>query len=293
MIKNNKLVLITNSAKHYNIQSKVNIDNFPDGEINISIKDKIKNKNAVIIGSTQPPAENLLELILLMDAVRQSGAETIEVIIPYFGYARSDKKNKQNNFVSAKTVIKTLETAGGKNCTFTLIDPHNNDVLQSYFERQFNKINANKQMASQFEKIKNLSIITPDHGSIKKALEFSSHLDGTKIVKINKKRITGNQVKILSISGVVTKNALIVDDIIASGNTILQTAKFIKKRGAKNIYVAVTHTVYSAGGWKKLISSKIINKIITTNSITCPKKLSDKFDVVLLDKMLKNYIYKI
>ncbi|MFH1407948.1 MAG: ribose-phosphate diphosphokinase [Patescibacteria group bacterium] len=286
---NNKLVFTTNSARHYKIQSKTNINKFPDGEINVSITKNIKNKNVIIIGSTQPPAENLLELLLLIDSVVQNGAKTVKVVIPYFGYARSDKKDSQNRLASVETIVKMLELVGGKNCSFTILDPHSN-CLQSYFKNPFNKMSAVKQMANEFIHIKDLSIIAPDNGSKEKALEFASCLKIPKIVSINKKRLSETEVKILSVSGNVSSNVLIVDDMVASGNTILETAKVIKNKGARHIYVAVTHIVYSAGGWKKLASSKLIDKIVTTDSIISPTKLPKKYKIIQFTDILKKYI---
>lgn len=260
-----------------------------DGEINISISKKIENKNVIIIGSTQPPAENLLELFLLIDTAVRNGAKRVEVIIPYFGYARSDKEDGKIKLASSKTIVKILESVGGNNCNFTIIDPHSKH-LQQYFLNSFKEININKLITNEFNNIKDLFIVAPDRGSKNKAQEYASYLNIPEIVCINKKRISNNKVKILSISGNTSKNALIVDDMISSGNTIIETAKILNKRGVKNIYVAVTHIVYSAKGWKNILSSKLIKKIVTTNSIFLPKKLPKKIVVIQLTNILNNYI---
>jgi ribose-phosphate pyrophosphokinase len=288
--RNRKIVLATNSAKHFYLDNGVlDIKQFPDGEICIALDENVTNKEVVVIGSTQPPAENLLELILLIGAVSQRGAKRITVVIPYFGYDRADKENNKSETVSAKTIVKMLEEVSERKCRFFVLDPHG-DNLKNYFDSPFNKIDITCQLAERFSENRNLTVVAPDRGAKERAIKFARRVNSKNIVMIEKKRLLNSKVKILSISGKITPTAVIVDDMVSSGNTILETAKMLKVKGAKKIHVAVTHMVYSAGGWKRLAKSALIDKVYMTDSILPPRQLPNKFKLINLATVLKHSI---
>ncbi len=282
-----KIVLSTNSAKHFHLENgKLNIVRFPDGEVNIILDEDLKDKEVVVIGSTQPPADNLLELVLLIGAVLQKGAKNVTVVIPYFGYARSDKENE---VVNVKTIVKILEKAGDGKCSFIILEPHC-DNINDYFDTHFEKIDAIDLIASNFLVKNNLTVVAPDRGSKKIAVQFAHKVHSNNVVTVEKKRLQNAKVKLVSVDGTVTSTVIIVDDMISSGNTILETAKVLKIKGAKKIYVAVTHMVYSASGWKKLAKSKLIDGVYLTNSIQPPIRLPNKFKLINISGFLEQKI---
>lgn len=282
MMGTNKTVLTTNSAGHFHLNNgKLKISRFPDGEIKISLAEDITNKEVIIIGSTQQPSENIMELVMLIDLVLLRSAKAITVIIPYFGYARADKENN--------TMVKVLETVAREKCRFIVLDPHHDD-LKEYFTSPFKQIDANSLLAENLIHEKDLTIVAPDLGAREKAESFTKETGALNMVTVEKKRLTDSKVKLLSVMGNITSTAVIVDDIVATGNTVLESARILKEKGAKKIYVAVTHMVYSAGGWKKLAKSALIDKVFTTDSIAPPKNLPKKFKLISLVPVLKQLL---
>lgn len=289
-MKNKNIVLATTSARHFHLDNdNLIIKHFPDGEICINLDERIRGKKVFLVGSTQPPADNFMELILSISAALKRGARSVTVIIPYFGYARSDKEEGPSGTSNAKTIANILRTAGGKQCDYMILEPHSEN-LNKCFSNGFVKLDAIDQLAKPFLKYKNLTVVAPDRGSRARAFQFALTVNSKNFVVIEKERIKNSMVKSNFVSGDVTSNAVIVDDMVSSGNTVLETAKILKTRGADKIYIAVTHVVYSAGGWKKLLKSKLIDRIYTTDSIFPPKKLPEKFKLVRLSPMLKQKI---
>lgn len=281
------IILSTNSAKHFHIDNgKLIIGRFPDGEINIVLDEDLKNKEVVVIGSTQPPADNLLELVLLIGATLQKGANKVTVLIPYFGYARSDKENEVLN---VKTIVKILEKAGEGKCSFIILEPHS-DNLNDCFDSSFERLDVVDLLATNFPIKDNLTVVAPDRGSRKGAMRFAHKVNSKNVVTVEKKRLENAKVKLVSVDGTITSTVIIVDDMVSSGNTILETAKMLKIKGAKKIYVAVTHMVYSAGGWKKLAKSKLIDRVYLANSIQPPMRLPNKFNLINISGFLEQKI---
>lgn len=286
-MKNKTVVLATNSAKHFHLDNgALNIGGFPDGEIDVVLDENVEDKEVFIIGSTESPTDNLLELILLIDAVLQKGAKKITVLIPYFGYARSDNKDDKNEISSAKTIVKILESVGDKKCSFFVLDPHSEN-LKNYFHSPYIKMGLIRELANRFTGKENITVVAPDRGSKESAAQFAREIHSKNIVVVEKKRLQNSEVKLLSVSGNTTSKAIIVDDMVSSGNTILETAKMLKTKGAREIYVAVTHMVYTAGGWQKLAESPLIKRVLMTDSIPPPEKLPSKFEIVPIAAILK------
>jgi len=288
--KNKKIVLATNSAKHFHLDGgALNIGRFPDGEISVVLEENVKNKEVIVIGSTESPADNLLELILLIDAVLQRGAKKITVLIPYFGYARSDNQDSQNKISNAKTIVKILESVGDKKCSFIVLDPHSEN-LKNYFTSPFIKMGTIHELANRFTGNEDATVVAPDYGSKESAEQFAQEIDSKNMMVVEKKRLRNSEVKLVSVSGNTTSKAIIVDDMVSSGNTILETAKMLNTNGAQEIYVAVTHMIYTAGGWQKLAESPLIKRVIMTDTIAPPEKLPSKFEIVSIAPILEKII---
>ncbi len=289
----NKIILATDSSKHLMLDNgKLEIGRFPDGEVSVVLGEDVKNKDVVIIGSTHPPAENLIELLLTLDAVVHHEVRKIKFVIPYLGYAKSDIEKVPGQSISSRAVINMIEALGGKKLEAIAVINIHSDRAEKFFKTQFAHISLIEELAENFKYLKNFVIVSPDEGGIERAKEFASFLDKKDIVTIKKNRLSHTNVKVLEISGNVDgTNAVIVDDMVQSGGTILSAARTLKKNGAKDIYVASIHMDYAAGGWKKLDRSVLIKRVVTTDSIKPLKGLSKKFKIVSIAPILKQAIF--
>jgi len=276
-----KIILATESSKHLKLDNAdLETGRFPDGEVMVVLKENVKDQEVVVIGGTEPPAENLMELLLTLDTVNRHGAKKIKLIIPYLGYGKSDREKVPGQPVSARVLINLIESIGGPNLNITGIDIHS-AAVEKFFSVPLTKISLMKELAKKFEGLENFEIVSPDEGGVERAKEFAGFLGKTAIVTIRKNRLTPTSVKILEIDGDVSgKNVVIVDDIVQSGGTILEALKVLKEKGAKDIYLAVTHMDYAGGGWEKLTRTDLVKKVVTTNTIKPVDNLPSKFEVV-------------
>lgn len=286
-----KIILVTNSAKHFGLENtNVEIGRFPDGEISVVLKKDLKGKNVFVIGSTQAPAENLMELILLIHKVASSAPKKLTVIIPFLGYSRADREAKKGEVISSSAVAKMLEAVGGKNFRVIFFNLHSPRILR-FFQVPTTEVDAVGIMAKYFLKKKDLMVVAPDDGAYEMAKKFTEFIGARCMVEITKERLTATRVKIKRICGEIGEKVVIVDDMVETGNTVLKVAKKLKSEGVKEICVAVTHMIYPAGGWKKLAASPLISKVYTTDTIAPPSRLPEKFKVVSIKPILKKLIY--
>lgn len=273
-------------AEEVSVKTKIKlgdseIKHFKDGEIYFELDTSVRNKRTFIIQSTSNPVnENLMELLIFIDTLRRSSAKEINLIIPYYGYARQDRKNNGRQPITAALVARLLEEAGASRVIcFDLHSPQ----IQGFFRIPVDDLRAYGLLAREIkkEKIENLIIISPDHGGVSRARSLAKILD-SEIAIIDKRRIKANEAIVGNLIGNVKgKNCVIVDDIIDTGGTIIEGIKILKKNGANNIYVAATHSLFSRSKdedydivWKK-IKEAGAKMIITTNSINNHSK--DKF----------------
>lgn len=285
-----KIILLLESARHFQLENgKLTIGRFPDGEISMVLKTDVSGREVTLIGSTQPPAENLMELLFALDLIAEKGASKITCFLPYLGYSKSDREKVPGQTVSSRVTAKLFETVGGDKLNVIALDVHSSEV-ESYFKVPLKNISMMGPLAERFKNIDNLSIVSPDEGGVKRAKEFAGFLD-KEVVTINKKRLSDNEVKILEVSGDVSgKNVVIVDDMVQSGGTILEAAKALREKGAKDIFLAVTHMDYPGGGWKKLADDNLIKKIVTTNSIKPVDNLPEKYEIIDIAPILQRLI---
>ncbi|BDV03288.1 MAG: ribose-phosphate pyrophosphokinase [Candidatus Hepatoplasma scabrum] len=249
------------------------IKHFKDGEIYFKIETSVRNKNTFIIQSTSNPVnENLMELLIFIDTLKRSSAKEINLIIPYYGYARQDRKNNGRQPITAALVARLLQEAGADRVIS--FDLHSSQI-QGFFKIPVDDLRTHGLLAREIKKenIKNLIIVSPDHGGIGRARSLAKILN-TEIAIIDKRRVKANEAIVTNLIGnVKNKNCVIIDDIIDTGGTIIEGIKILKKNGAKNIYIAATHSLFSTDKnedrdfvWKKIreIGAKMI---ITTNSV--------------------------
>ena len=241
-----------------------NIKRFSDGEIYIEINENIRGNSIFVIQSVSSPAnDNLMELLLCIDALKRSSAKNITAVIPYFGYARQDRKVVPRTSISAKLVSNLIAKAGADRVV--TVDLHAGQI-QGFFDIPVDNLFATPIFARHVKKkikTKNLICIAPDVGGTERARALGKLLN-VGLAIVDKRRPKAGQSQVMNIIGDVRgKTCIIVDDIIDSGGTIVNAAAALKKRGAKDVHVYVTHGVLSGGAENKIKKSNIKNLVIT------------------------------
>jgi ribose-phosphate pyrophosphokinase len=249
---------------------------FSDGEIWIKFKENIRGRDVFLVQSTMPPAENLMELLIMLDAAKRSSARRITAVIPYFGYARQDRKDQPRVAVTAKLVADLLTKAGADKVI--TMDLHAAQI-QGFFDIPVDHLYASAIFTDEFRnKTENLAVVSPDVGGIKIARSYSKRL-GADLVLIDKRRPKPNVAEVMNIIGnVENKDVLIVDDLIDTAGTFVAAINALKKRGASKIYGAVTHALLSGSAIEK-IENSAIDKLYVSDTIFKQLKPNSKIIV--------------
>jgi ribose-phosphate pyrophosphokinase len=272
-----------------------NIKRFPDNEIYVEINENIRGNSIFVVQSTSNPVnDNLMELLICIDALRRSSAKNITAVIPYFGYARQDRKVVPRTAISAKLVSNLITDAGANR--ILSVDLHAGQI-QGFFDIPVDNLFATPIFARHIKKnikTNNLICIAPDVGGVERARALSRRIN-VGIAIIDKRRPTPGKSEVMNIVGNVKhKICVIVDDIIDSGGTIVNAAKALKDKGAKEIYVYITHAVLSGSAVDKIKESQI-KKLIITDTIDNSKKIkiSKKIEVISFAPMISEAIKRI
>ncbi|MDD3089243.1 MAG: ribose-phosphate pyrophosphokinase [Candidatus Omnitrophica bacterium] len=244
---------------------------FSDGETRVKIQDNVRGKDVFIIQPTSCPAnEHLMELLVMIDAIKRSSAKRITAVLPYFGYARQDRKDQPRVPITAKLVANLLDRAGADRVL--TIDLHAGQI-QGFFDIPLDNLYAVKIFGQYFgdKGIKNLVIVSPDVGGIKMARAYAKKL-GAGLAIVDKRRISDTQAEAMHIMGEVEgKNVIIVDDIIATAGSISEAVGALRKNGAKDIYVAATHPVLSGPAIERLAKINV-KELVFTDTIPISKE---------------------
>lgn len=238
---------------------------FSDGEIWAKYKENIRGRDVYIVQSTMPPAENLMELLILLDAAKRSSARRVTAVIPYFGYARQDRKDQPRVAVTAKLVADIITKAGADRVI--TMDLHAAQI-QGFFDIPLDHLYASPIFTEVFKekRYKNLVIVSPDVGGIKIARSYAKRLKAG-LVLIDKRRPNHNKAEVMNIIGNVEgKDILLVDDLIDTGGTFVAAISALKMRGANNIYGAITHPLLSGEAVEKIENSEL-SKLYVTDTI--------------------------
>ena len=242
------------------------VGRFPDGEIDVRVEDHVRGNDVYIVQSTSPPAnDNLMELLILIDALRRASAGRITAVIPYFGYARKDRKDEGRVPITAKLVANLLVTAG-VNRVIT-VDLHAAQI-QGFFDIPVDHLYAAPVLAEHFKslRIPDLIVVAPDVGSAKMARGYAKRL-GTDLAIVNKRRISAEKTIVTEVIGSVEgKNVLLIDDMISTGGSIVEAGTECRRQGAKDFYLAATHGVLASGAREKLAGSGA-KQIVLTDTI--------------------------
>ena len=269
-----------------------NIKNFADGEIYVEINENIRGNSVFVIQSTSTPAnDNLMELLLCIDALRRSSAKNITAVIPYFGYARQDRKVVPRTSISAKLVSNLITNAGAHRVV--TVDLHAGQI-QGFFDMPVDNLFTTPIFARYIKKnikSKNFICVSPDAGGIERTRGLAKKINADLAI-IDKRRPVAGKSQVMNIIGnVKNKNCIIVDDIIDSGGTIVNAVDALKKKGALDVYVFITHAVLSGDAIKK---SKI-KKLVITDSIDNSTRIKNinKIQVLSIAPLMAEAIKRI
>ncbi len=272
---------------------KAKVGRFSDGEVRVKVKENVRGKDVFIVQSTCPPVnENLMELLVMLDALRRASSRRITVVIPYFGYARQDRKDQPRVPISAKLVANIL-TGAGANRVLTL-DLHAGQ-LQGFFDIPLDHLYAIDVFADYFrkEKIRNLTIVSPDVGGIKMARAYAKKFRAGLAI-VDKRRNTPESTEVIHILGEVKgRNVIMVDDIIATGSSLVEAAKALKTAGARKIFACVVHGILSLNASAKIKNSYIDSLAISDSIPVAKNKLNRKIKVISMAGLFAEAIKRI
>ena len=264
---------------------KTSVDRFSDGEIRINIEESIRGDQVYIIQSTSAPVnDNLMELLIMIDALRRASAKTINVVIPYYGYARQDRKARSREPITAKLVANMLETAGATR--ILALDLHAAQI-QGFFDIPLDHLMGAPLLADYFlnhHLDENAVVVSPDHGGVTRARKLAEFLKAP-IAIIDKRRPRANVAEVMNIIGDVKgKRAIMIDDMIDTAGTITLGAQALVDAGATEVYASCTHPVLSGPAIERIEKSPI-KKLVVTDSIELPAaKRIDKIEQVSVNE---------
>ncbi len=269
------------------------VGHFSDGEINIKINESVRGSDVFIIQPTSSPVnENLMELLIMVDAVRRASARRITAVLPYYGYARQDRKTRARDPITAKLVANLLFASGARRVV--TMDLHAGQI-QGFFDIPVDHLPGVPILAQYFleNKIDNVVVVSPDLGGVTRARDLAERI-GAPIAIIDKRRPEPNVAEVMNIIGDVKgRNVIMIDDIIDTAGTIVQGAKALKEFGANDIYICCTHPVLSGPAIARLQESTI-KEVLVTNTISVPQeKMISKMKVLSVAPLLGEAIIRI
>lgn len=285
----NSLNLAKNIAKKLDIGlTAIEKTVFADGEMLLVSSETVRNNDCYVVASTSRPVnDNIMELLLFLDSLKRASAKSITVFLTYYGYARQDRKAAGRQPIGAKLVAEILQTAGVDK--IVTVDLHN-EAIEGFFNIPIDNIRGQYALAKAIKKhSKTFTVVSPDHGGTVRARKLAELIsEDLKICIVDKRRIGTNQTEVMGLIGDITnQNAVIIDDIIDTGGTIIKAAETLKANGAKKIVIAASHGIFTKG-FEMFQNHPAIDKVIITDSIN-NSSWSNKFDkleVVSLDEML-------
>ena len=288
---NQSKLLASKISDHFGIPvGKVNFSRYSDGEFQPSFEESVRGARIFIIGSTQPTSDNLMEMLLMLDAAKRASARHITAVMPYFGWARQDRKDKPRVPIGAKLIAKLLETAGATR--IITMDLHA-DQIQGFFEKPVDHLFASTIFLPHIESLKlsNLTIASPDMGGSKRAYAYSKYLS-SEVVICYKQREKANKVSHMELIGnVKDKNVILVDDMVDTAGTLSKAADLLIERGAISVRAICTHAILSGEAYSKIENSKL-EELIVTDSVPNIKPHS-KIKVLSCADLFSDVMHKV
>jgi len=268
---------------------KLTCTRFADGEIFVRIDENVRGNDVFIIQPTNAPAENIMELLLLIDAARRASAARITVVMPYYGYSRQDRKDQPRVAIGAKLVANMVMGAGADRVLG--IDFHQHQ-LQGFFDIPVDHLYAMPVLSGHFRR-KNLTdvvIVAPDVGAAKMARGFAKRLDATLAI-IDKRRPHANVSEVVNVVGEVEgRDCILADDMIDTAGTVAGAARALKELGARDIYVCATHALLSGPAVQRLTEAPIVEVVVTDTIFTPPERRFDKLTILSVGELLSKAI---
>ena len=279
-------VLAEQIASHFGIPlGKVIFSRYSDGEYQPSFEESVRGARVFIVGSTHPSSENLMEMLLMLDAAKRASARHITAVMPYFGWARQDRKDKPRVPIGAKLMANLLEAAGATR--IITMDLHA-DQIQGFFEKPVDHLFASTIFVPHLQslQLENLCIASPDMGGSKRAYAYSKFLDSD-VVICYKQRAKANVIAHMELIGeVANKNVVLVDDMVDTAGTLTKAAELMMERGALSVRAICTHAILSGNAYERIENSQL-EELIVTDSIP-PQKLSNKIKVLQCAPLFAN-----
>ena len=269
---------------------KIITSTYSDGEFQPSFEESIRGSRVFIIGSTMPSSENLMEMLLMLDAAKRASARHITAVLPYFGWARQDRKDKPRVPIAAKLVANLLETAGATR--IITMDLHA-DQIQGFFERPVDHIFASTVFLPYLESLNlpNMTIASPDMGGSKRAYAYSKALD-CDVVICYKQREKANVISHMELIGDVKgRNVILADDMVDTAGTLTKAADLMMERGALSVRAICTHALLSGNAYERLENSKL-EELIVTDSIP-PKQESNKVRILSCADLFADVMHRV
>ena len=269
------------------------VQHFADGEINLNIGETVRGHHVFVVQPTQAPVnDNLMEVLIMCDALKRASAKSINLIIPYYGYSRQDRKARARQPISAKLVADLIQTAGADRVI--AMDLHAAQI-QGFFNIPIDNFLAMPIIVKYLKEknLDNIVVVSPDHGGATRARQLAEYLK-TPMAIIDKRRPEPNKAEVMNIIGDVRgKNAVIIDDMVDTGGSLVAAAKAIKEHGALDVYAACTHPVLSNNASQRILDSEI-KELICTNTIYLPaEKLNEKIVQLSVGEVLGRGILRI
>lgn len=268
----------------------VNMSTYSDGEFQPSFEESVRGARLFIIGSTNPGPKNLMEMLLMLDAAKRASARHITAVMPYFGWARQDRKDKPRVPIAAKLIAKMLETAGATR--IITMDLHA-DQIQGFFEKPVDHLFASTIFLPYLRELDldDLTIASPDMGGSKRAYAYSKALE-SEVVICYKQRAKANVISHMELIGNVEgKNVVLVDDMVDTAGTLTKAADLMMERGAKSVRAICTHPILSGNAYERLEESKL-EELIVTDSIPIAQE-SSKIKVLSCADLFADVMYRV
>lgn len=268
---------------------KATATRFADGEIFVRIDENIRGNDVFIIQPTNPPADNIMELLLMIDAVRRASAARITVVMPYYGYSRQDRKDQPRVAIGAKLLANMIQGAGADRVVG--VDFHQHQ-LQGFFDIPVDHLYASPVFTSHYRKkaLQDLVVVAPDVGSAKMARGFARRLDATLAI-IDKRRPKANVAEVVNVVGEVEgRDCLLADDMIDTAGTICEAARALKNLGARDVYVCATHALFSGPAIERLANAPIKEVAVTDTIAIPPERQFPSLKILSVGELLSKAI---
>ena len=269
------------------------VGRFSDGEIHIKLNESVRGSDVYVVQSTcHPVNQHLMELLVMVDALKRASARTINVVIPYYGYARQDRKTRARDPITAKLVANLIETAGADR--IITMDLHATQI-QGFFDIPVDHLLGVPILSKYFieKQLEDVVVVSPDHGGVIRARKMAERL-GAPIAIIDKRRPEPNVAEVMNIVGDVRgRTAIIIDDIIDTAGTIMLAADALIEHGAKEVYACCTHPVFSGPAIERIKKANIKEMVVTNTIPLTPEKQLDKIRVLSVSPLIGEAIIRV